>query len=82
MQNYDINWIMERLGTEATRDEAEAALERAEEWYNTASKANVLAWYAGYRDSNPHAEEIDLEDGGLAENWNEIVMFNRAVADA
>lgn len=76
---YDTYWIMEHLGPAATKEDAEIAYQRAEDWYNSTEKAAVLDWYAGYRVSNVHAESID-EDGQLVDNWNVIVIFNRAVS--
>lgn len=77
---YDLNWLMERLGSEATEDDAQAALERASDWHNDTPKADVLAWHDQYRSENPHAESIYGADGDLVENWNQIVIFSRAAS--
>lgn len=78
--NYDMTELMERLGTVATIEDAEAAMERAEDWYNRTPKAEVLAWYETYQLGNQHAADINNEDGVLVKDWNSIVIFNRAAA--
>lgn len=78
--NYDLTELTERLGSVATADDAEAALERAEDWYNRTPKAEVLSWYESYRLENQHAADINDEDGGLVDDWNTIVIFHRAAS--
>lgn len=78
--NYNLTDLMERIGNTATADDAEAAMERAEDWYNRTPKADVLAWYESYRLGNQHAADINDEDGGLVSNWNPIVIFHRAAS--
>lgn len=78
--NYDTTELMERLGSAATKEDAEEAMARAEDWYNRTPKAAILAWYETYRLGNQHAADINDEDGGLVEDWNYIVIFHRASA--
>lgn len=80
--DYSISELMTRLGPVATTEDAEAALERAEAWYNKTPKADVLAWYEGYRCDNSHATDINDEDDStkLIDGWNEAVIFYRAAS--
>lgn len=86
--DYSISELMERLGPVATVEDAEAAWERAEDWYNATPKADVLNWYSGYCLDNTHAadivEETGDDSGQLVEDWNKKVIFHRAasLADA
>lgn len=75
--------LMERLGTDATLEDAEAAYERAEDWYNATPKADILNWYRTYRLGNEHAPDISDPDepGRLVEDWEFIVMFYRAASN-
>ena len=81
--NYTMPELMERLGTEATIEDAEAAMDRAEDWYNRTPKADVLAWYEAHRLNDQHAQDIN-DDGTLIDDWATVVMFHRAasLADA
>lgn len=78
--NYDTTELMERLGSAATKEDAEEAMARAEDWYNRTPKAAILAWYETYRLGNQHAADINGDDGDLVEDWNYIVIFHRASA--
>ena len=80
--NYTMQELAERLGTEATIEDAEAAMERAEDWYNATPKQAVLAWYETHRLGDQHAADINDPDaaGQLIDGWNEIVIFHRAAS--
>ena len=80
--NYTMPELMERLGTEATIEDAEAAMDRAEDWYNRTPKAAVLAWYESHRLDDQHAQDINDPDeaGMLIEDWAAVVMFHRAAS--
>lgn len=80
--NYTMPELMERLGTEATIEDAEAAMERAEDWYNRTPKADVLAWYESHRLDNQHAQDISDPDeaGMLIDDWATVVIFHRAAS--
>lgn len=80
--DYSITDLQERLGTEATADDAVAALERAEAWYNRTAKPAVLAWYEAYRLDNPNAADITDPDDErqLVDDWATVVMFHRAAS--
>ena len=80
--SYTMQELAERLGTEATIEDAEAAMERAEAWYNATPKKSVLAWYETHRLGDQHAADINDPDaaGQLIDGWNEIVIFHRAAS--
>jgi hypothetical protein len=80
--NYTMQELAERLGTEATIEDAETAMERAEGWYNATPKQAVLAWYETHRLGDQHAADINDPDaaGQLIDGWNEIVIFHRAAS--
>ena len=80
--NYDTTELMERLGSAATKEDADAAMARTEDWYNRTPKAAILAWYETYRLGNQHAADINDPDadGQLIDGWNEIVTFHRAAS--
>lgn len=80
--DYSLTRLTEMLGRDATTEDAEAALERAENWYNATPKGAVLAWYESYRENNPNVADIRDEDdpGTLVDDWNEAVMFHRAAS--
>lgn len=85
MDYQNINTVMEYLGPAATREDAEAAMERAQEWYNSSnlSKADILAWYETARAANgDQAPSLYVDEGGseLVDGWDHIVMFYRAVS--
>lgn len=80
--SYTMQELAERLGAEATIEDAEAAMERAEDWYNATPKQAVLAWYETHRLGDQHAADINDPDaaGQLVDGWNEIVIFHRAAS--
>lgn len=77
----NIYQIMERMGSVATEADAEAAMQKAEDWYNETSKKDVIDWYESFRVSNQHAPDIFTEDepAELVSNWSEIVIAYRAI---
>lgn len=80
--SYTMQELAERLGTEATIEDAETAMERAEAWYNATPKKAVLAWYETHRLGDQHATDINdpAAAGQLIDGWNEIVTFHRAAS--
>ena len=78
--NYTMTELMDRLWTVATFDDAEAAMGRAEDWYNSTSKREMLAWYEAARRTNTSMPEIVYDDGTLIDDWATVVMFYRAAS--